>query len=211
MSHSIRPPRVAVWLLSLFVQGAGSDSILGDLSEEFFEVASKSGTTQARRWYWRQSRKTIVHIFGGAFREAPWSTLATLLGGMLLLRFVSGLPDRLLSAVTDKYLFYWSNHFKLYMFCATDGMLIAHFIASLLVGIILALAAKGREMVAATTLALMLGVMGLVGAFEVVAKTGDVSFLWIAAVQSFDSFAILVGAAIVRRRRSAATAQLLTT
>jgi hypothetical protein len=207
MSQSRHTPRVAVLLLNLFAQGEEAASLLGDLSEESFEVAAKSGTAAARQWYWRQTLKTLAHLFACDFRNAPWSTSALLIGGFLLSRFVSSVPDRILSAMTDKYLFYWSNHFHAYMFLATDGMLISHLIAVTLVGSTIALAAKGKEMLAPTALALVLAGMAVIGSIVVTAKTADASFLWIAAVQSSNSFAMVAGAAIVRMRRRSAQAQ----
>jgi hypothetical protein len=207
MSQSSHTPRVAVLLLNLFAQGEEAASLLGDLSEESFEVEAKSGTAAARQWYWRQTLKTLAHLFACDFRNAPWSTSALVIGGFLLSRFASSVPGRILSAVTDKYLFYWSNHFHVYMFLATDGMLISHIIASAFVGSSIALAAKGKELLAPTVLALVFGAMGLLASIVVMAKTADASFLWIAAVQSADSFAMVAGAAIVRMRRNAAQAQ----
>jgi hypothetical protein len=107
----IRPPRIAAWLVKLFVS-AGEESILGDLIEEYTDLALKSGFAFARRWYWRQAVKTIAHLGGNGFRGAPWSTAAAVIGGFVLHRFVSGLPDKVLSAVTDRYLAFWSTHFK---------------------------------------------------------------------------------------------------
>jgi hypothetical protein len=37
---------------------------LGDLLEEYSYLAPKSGVTFARRWYRRQTVKTIAHLFG---------------------------------------------------------------------------------------------------------------------------------------------------
>jgi hypothetical protein len=199
----VQPPRIAVWLVNQFTRAEETESILGDLLEEFSHLASKSGAAVARSWYWRQTVKTIVHLAGNGFRVAPWSTTAVILGGWLLLRFVSGLPDQVLSAVTNRYLAYWSTHFKIYMFWATDGMLIGHILGSMLVGCMVALAAKGRELVATTTLGLIQG--ALIGA----------ALLWVVGHGPMDigwmlwscarPFAIVVGGAVVRRRRSAAT------
>jgi hypothetical protein len=55
-----RPPRLAAWLVNLFASVEDAESILGDLHEEFSDIVSKSGVVPARRWYWRQSVKTIV-------------------------------------------------------------------------------------------------------------------------------------------------------
>src|ERR1700678_1714173 len=141
-SQFIQPPRFAVWLLTLFALDDQAESILGDLLEEFSLLASKSGVPFARSWYRRQAAKTIAHLFGAAFLDAPWSTTAAVAGGFLVHRFVSGLPDKLLSAVTDKYLFYWSAHFQAYLWML-KGLLIAHLILWIFVGCMVALVAKG--------------------------------------------------------------------
>jgi Fe2+ transport system protein B len=201
----VPPPHVADWLVNLFSPAEGAETILGDLLEEYSQLASKSGTAVARSWYRRQSVKTIAHLFGAGFRNAPWSTAVAIVGGLLLHGFVSGLPGKLLSALTDKYLFYWSAHFKAYMFFATDGMLIAHLILSVFVGCIVALVARGREMVATVTLALVLcsmsGVAYLVSARDWLTAEVLLWMLW----QCVGPFALVVGGAIVRTRRSAVT------
>jgi hypothetical protein len=201
----LQPPRIALWLVSQFTPAEESESIQGDLFEEFSQLASKSGVAVARSWYWRQTVKTIVHLAGSSIRMAPWSTTVGIVGGLLLLRFVSGLPDKALSAVTDRYLAYWSIHFKAYMFWATDGMLLGHLLGSMLVGCVAALAAKGREMVAATTLSLIHGAM--IGASLVwAAWHGPMDVAWM-LWSCADPLAIVVGGAIVRWRRSAAATQ----
>lgn len=201
----VQPPRIATWLVNLFTPADEGESILGDLLEEFSQLASKAGVAFARRWYWRQTVKTIAHLFGSGFRVAPWSTTAAVVGGYLLGALVGGLPDKVLLAVTDRYLAYWSNHFKAYMFWATDGMLIGHLILSMLVGCIVALVAKGREMVATMTLALVL--CALIGAALVwVAMHRPMDdALWWMLWQCSGPFAIVVGGVIVRTRRSAST------
>src|SRR5215510_5219875 len=82
-----RPPRLAAWLVSLFGSSEQAESILGDLSEEFLDIVSKSGIAFARRWYWRQSLKTIAHLAGSSFRTAPWLLAGVVLLGFLLRRF----------------------------------------------------------------------------------------------------------------------------
>ena len=197
----VRPPRIASWLVNLFTPAEETESILGDLHEEFSQLASKSGVAVARSWYWRQTVKTVAHLVGNGFRVAPWSTTAAVVGGFLLMRFVSGLPGKLLSAVTDRYLMFWSTHFQAYLW-VLNGMAIAHFTLSMFVGCMVALAAKGREMVAAMTLALVH--CALIGAALVwVAMRQPVDVAWI-LWSCFDPFAIVVGGAIVRTRRSAA-------
>src|SRR5580704_14470195 len=90
----VQPPRLAAWLLELFVSDKRAESIAGDLVEEFSELASKSGVAAARSWYWRQSGRAIAHLIGNGFRVAPWSTAGTVIGGFLLLRFGLLLPGR---------------------------------------------------------------------------------------------------------------------
>jgi hypothetical protein len=197
----VQPPRIASWLLNLFTPPDEEESILGDLLEEFSLLASKSGVAFARSWYWRQAVKTIAHLFGTAFRVAPWSTTAAVVGGFLLYRFVSGLPDKLLSAVTDKYLFYWSTHFQAYIW-VLKGMLIAHLILWMFVGCMVALVAKGREMVATMTLVLVQ--CALIGtAWVWVAMHGPMGVAWM-LWSCAGPCAIVLGGAIVRMVRSAA-------
>ena len=195
----VRPPRLATWLVNLFVSGE-EESMVGDLCEEFWQIASKAGAAPARRWYWRQSGKTIAHLFCTRFRAAPGRTVAAIVGGFFVGGFVNGLPDKALSAVTDRYLLFWSSHFQAYLW-VLKGMLIEHLILSMLVGCIVASAAKGGEMVATITLALVR--CALIGAALLWVAThlpSDVAWmLWSLA----DPFAIVVGGAIVRTRRSA--------
>jgi hypothetical protein len=197
----VQPPRFASWLLNLFTPPDEQESILGDLLEEFSLLASKSGVAFARNWYWWQAVKTIVQLLGTAFRVAPWSTTAVVVGGVLLYRFVSGLPDKLLSAVTDKYLFYWSAHFLAYLW-TLKGMLIAHIILWMFVGCMVAVVAKGREMVATTTLVLVQ--CALFGtAWVWVAMHGPMGFAWM-LWSCAGPCAIVLGGATVRMLRSAA-------
>ena len=196
----VRPPRISTWLVKLFAS-TEEESILGDLLEEYSDLASKSGIAFARRWYWRQAVKTIAHLVRIGFRGAPWSTTAAVIGGFLLHRFVSGLPDKLLSAVTDRYLAFWSTHFKAYIWML-NGMPIEHLIGSMFVGCVVALAAKGREMIATMTLALVFcTLIGAAVVWVAAHRPMDVAWtLWSCA----DPVAIVVGGAIVRMRRSAA-------
>src|SRR5258707_14720044 len=97
----VRAPRIAAWLIELVTPHEQAESIPGDLLEEFSELASRSGLTSARRWYWRQSVKTIAHLAGAGFRVAPWSIVGTVLGGYLLLAFGESLPERAIVAVLN--------------------------------------------------------------------------------------------------------------
>lgn len=199
----VQPSRVATWLVNLFTPAEEAESILGDLLEEFSHLVSKSGVAVARSWYWRQTVKTILPIVGTGFRVAPWSTAAAVVGGLLLGRVVYRLPERAIFAVLRRYQVF-DHHFNAYVFFATNGIAIGHVIASMFVGCVVALAAKGREMVATMTLGLVLCAMTGVAAL-VWAATGQALMLWMLPWYVADWFAIVIGGAIVRTRRSAAT------
>jgi hypothetical protein len=196
-----QPPRIATWLVNLFTL-PDDESIVGDLFEEFCQLVSISGVAVARRWYWRQSLKTIVHLVASAFLGAPWLTAAAVVGGFFLHGFVSEMPDRLLSAVTDRHLAFWSTHFQVYLWLL-KGMWMAHVMSSLLVGGVVAFAAKGREMAATMMLAFVLCAM-VGAAFAWAATQGRIDFVWI-LWSCTDPFAMVVGGVMVRARRSATT------
>ncbi len=200
----VQPPRIAVWLVNLFTPAEEAELIVGDLLEEFFHLASKSGVAFARSWYWRQTVNTIAHLVGIGFRVAPWLTTAAVVGGLLLLRLVSGLPERAIFAVLHRYRVF-DHHFDTYVFFATDGIATGHVIASMFVGCVVAMAAKGREMVATVTLGLVLGAMAGAASWAWVARTGDDSILRMLPWYFADSIATVIGGAIVRTRRTATT------
>ena len=83
LSFSTQPPRLAVWLVNLFTVPDNAEAIMGDLLEEFSQIADQAGVVFARRWYWRQALKTIVHLIYTAYRTAPWWTSAGVAGGFL--------------------------------------------------------------------------------------------------------------------------------
>jgi hypothetical protein len=197
----LQPPRIAVWLVNLFTPAEEAESIPGDLLEEYSHLASKSGVAFARSWYWRQTVKTIAHLVGIGFRIAPWSTTAAVVGGFLLVRFGSGLPEQAIFAVLRRYRVF-ENHFNAYVFFATDGIAIGYVIASMFVGCIVALAAKGREIVATMTLGLVLCAMTGIAALVLVAR-GHGLILWMLPWYLADWFAIVIGGVIVRESRSA--------
>ena len=205
----VKPPRMANWLVNLFAAGEEAESLQGDMLEEFSHLASKSGMGFARSWYWRQTRKTVAHLVGTAFRVAPWLIAATVIGGFLLNRLVSGLPERAIFAALHRYQIF-EDHFSAYVFFATYGIAIGHVIASLFVGFAVALTAKGREMVATMTLTLVFCAMTVV-AMLVLLATGKALVLWMLPWNVADWFAIIIGGAIVRIRRSAVTNLRLST
>jgi hypothetical protein len=59
------PPKLATWLLQLLAAGRHSESLAGDLMEQFAQGRS-------RLWYWRQVVMAIVLARVRAFRARPW-------------------------------------------------------------------------------------------------------------------------------------------
>ena len=114
-SHFVQPPRFAVWLLTLFAPDKEAESILGDLLEEFTLLASKSGVPFARRWYWRQTLKTIFQLAVLGFRTAPWLTAAAVIGGFFLRGVVARLVEPTIFAVIEKYHDFRASFQRLYV------------------------------------------------------------------------------------------------
>src|SRR5258708_12042968 len=148
----VRAPRIAAWLIELVTPHEQAESIPGDLLEEFSELASRSGLTSARRWYWRQSVKTIAHLACAGFRVAPWSIAGAAVMGYLLRWFSAGLPEQVIVRV----LHFRSHHATpyytwaqahTYLLWLNSVISIVHLLLSLFIGCIVAVVAKGREMV----------------------------------------------------------------
>jgi len=199
----VYPPVIAAWLVSLFTPSNNGESLQGDLLEEFSALAKGSGLALARRWYWRQSLKTIASLMGIAFRFAPSSMVCAVAGGFFLLWFGAGVPADVIFAVIHKFPIY-PDHWKAYVFWVTDGILIANLLESILIGCIVALVAKDREMVATITLGL-----------ATVALSAGLALWWLAGQQLDYTFllpqivnllihtiAIVLGGVIVREFRS---------
>jgi hypothetical protein len=202
--HFVQPPRIAVWLISLFALAAEAESILGDLLEEFSVLASKSGMPSARNWYWRQTIKTVPRLAGFGFRTAPWITVAAVVGGFLLRKLVAPLVGSVTFAVLERYQVFFEHHFSAYLFFASTGLDIEHLVTFLLIGFIVAFAASEREIVATTTLALIFTAMAIVASVYVVIRSGYDASLWRLTWYFADSFVIVVAGAIVRTHRLAA-------
>lgn len=207
-SQFIQPPFFAVWLISLFAIGEEAESILGDLLEEFNLLASKSGVPSARNWYWRQTIKTVPRLAVFGFRTAPWMTAAAVAGGFLLRRLVAPLIGSMTFAVIERYPVFFEHHFSAYRFFASTGLDIEHLITFLLIGFIVAVVARQREMVATTVLALIWGAMAVVGSAYGAIRTGNDAVLWRLTWYFADSFVMVVAGAIVRTRRLAAKSRI---
>lgn len=72
---SAQPPRAAVRLLTRALQrDPAAPAILGDLHEDFVEVADARGPAAARRWYWREALRLSLCRFGSARPRRPSSS-----------------------------------------------------------------------------------------------------------------------------------------
>jgi hypothetical protein len=199
----VQPPRLAVWLVNLFTPYEQAESIPGDLLEEFSDLALKSEVAFARRWYWRQSVKTIGHLIRSGFRSAPWTIAGAVLLGRLLLPFGFILPEKIIVAVLRIFPVYpnydHKNVYELWMFWVPLAIEIGWVIAPVIIGCIVAVVAKGREMLA--TMMLGLSFLGLRLMAIIVNRPGriltrpDVLLGLIAA--------FVIGGVIVREIRSA--------
>ena len=93
MKRNIHPPRLASLFLQSILPRDIRDQVLGDLAEKHAELAAASETSQARRWFWRQTPASIAPVLRpgrGAGRaqsdhaRAGRSASATGLSNMLL-------------------------------------------------------------------------------------------------------------------------------
>jgi|HubBroStandDraft_2_1064218.scaffolds.fasta_scaffold227783_1 hypothetical protein len=206
-----RPPRVAAWLVELFASDEQAESIPGDLLEEFSGLALKSGVASARRWYLRQSVKTIAHLIATGFRAAPWSIAGAIIGGYLLLGFGVWIPKRVIVAVLNfsrhgVVPYYTWPQMQFHLLWLNRAIMVGHFIVAMLVGCIVAMATRGREMVSTVTLILVRGLLAVVGYLGLLVRDWPVPFFVLPFLVSYfagSSMAILIGGVIVRTRRSA--------
>lgn len=200
-SRSEQPPAIASWLLGLLALGEEGESILGDLAEEFSLVAVRSGVRPARNWYWRQAIKTLPRLANFGFRSAPMMTLAAVVGGILLRKLVAPLVGTSTFAILERYEVFFEHHFGAYLFFASTGLDIEHLLTFLLIGFIVAFAARGREMVATAMLGVIFAAMAVVGSTYAALRSGDTALLWRLTWYFADSFAIVVAGVIVRMHR----------
>jgi hypothetical protein len=199
----VRPPRMAAWLVDLFTPTGQTESIPGDLLEEFSELASQSGAASARGWYWRQSAKTAAHLIATGFVVTPWLIAGTVVGGWLLGWAGYWLTEKAVVAVHYKYQVY--AHIDAYDFWLLYGVLIERLIEPFVVGCVIAVAAKGKEMIATMTLGLLIaGWSGLVlGYFRQYWSEPNFSLVPLLLTTFVSPVMIVFGGGIVREIRSA--------
>jgi hypothetical protein len=153
MTDTNHPPRVADWLLFLFISKDQAPPILGDLREEFLTVASQRGIWSARLWYWRQVAKTVPHLFYAQLVLEPWQVFTAVVAGLVLLA-LAYMPVYVFQPVRvfalPRYYFEWPEPLRLawIAFWGPWGFpIVLYILPSILVGWIVARASKGRDMV----------------------------------------------------------------
>jgi hypothetical protein len=201
----VQPPRIAVWLITLFTPADEAESMLGDLLEEFSQLASKSGVAFARSWYWRQTVKTVAHLVGSGLFVAPWLTVGGVIISFHLIYWVDA-SEMVIVEVLDRYRSYEYN-LDIYRWLA-DAIPIGKVLAAVLAGSLVAVVAKGREVTATLAVGLCMiawtGVVSLIAvSLMTVATTGDYGLLWNSLRVYPFSIATVVGGAVIRTRRSA--------
>ncbi|HXC87437.1 MAG TPA: hypothetical protein VNU23_06595 [Candidatus Cybelea sp.] len=211
-----RPPRLAAWLVDLLASREQAECILGDLREEFSYLASSRGIANARRWYRLQSAKTIAHLAAAALLVRPlWLAVALLLGFLLSL-FSAGLPEQLIVALLRTQRPYSNRHYEAYVWLLAYGIPMVSITRSLLIGCVVALLARGREMVATIALSLLRAATIVWLLFLFFGRTPPTRpvipflapFLFSRAL---DLIGIVIGGVIVGRVRSASASRLAAT
>jgi hypothetical protein len=156
MTDTNHPPRVADWLLSLFVSKDQAPPIVGDLREEFSAVASRRGKWSARLWYWRQVAKTVPHLFYAQLVLEPWQVFTAVVTGLVLLA-LAYMPLYVVQPLRfpglSRYYSDWPEPLRLawIAFWGPWGFpIVLYILPSILVGWIVARASQGRDMVVTT-------------------------------------------------------------
>ena len=206
LSNSPRPPRLAAWLVELYASADHAESLLGDLSEEFSEIAWKSGVVSARRWYGRQVARTIAHLAGAGFRVAPWRLTGAALLGFLLCWLGMDLPADIIVAVLRTQRPYSNLHYNFYVWLLTWGIPIVRVVEMTLIGCVVAAVAKGREIVATMVLIIAVSVvLGLFLFFRPLSLPSRIPIPWsFFVIQAFEDWtAILVGGILILKIRAA--------
>ena len=105
---TIRPPRVAAWLVTLSTVETDRQAVLGDLFEEFAVLEQQFGTRQARRWFWRQTLHSLVPGLSRRLRETRLSGVqAPGLPASRASRLPGFSKDRLMTALSQDVRFSW--------------------------------------------------------------------------------------------------------
>jgi hypothetical protein len=203
---SNQPPRLALSMVHLFAPHDQAEAIPGDLLEEFLGIAAAS---DARRWYWRQTVKTVAHLFADGFRS-PHMLFVVLVAGLLGVGAI-WLTQETAIAILYRYPVYL--HIHPYLFWLIYAIVIERFLVPLLAGFLAATMERRRKMVAVITLSLLFGSVGgiqLLPFVRFLSQWNDYRFprpivAVIIATTFLSPAAIVVGGCIARKMRSTVT------
>lgn len=97
--NTVQPPRLATWLLQRMTTGPRSESLIGDLFEQYRNRPSAV-------WYWRQALTAIVVGIGADLRMHPLLAIRSVAIGWALY-FVCAIPVNLLTRATSNAIIEW--------------------------------------------------------------------------------------------------------
>jgi hypothetical protein len=213
----MRPPRTALWLVDQFAAPDQREALLGDLQEEFAAVAAASGITSARRWFWRQTARTLVHLIAASICKSPARLGLSMAVGILLWWTVPAVVEEGVRRMHYRWSVY--DYVDAYSFWLVYAVMVESVIAPVLIGSLLAMSNRGRECVVsaglAATVVAWTGVEIPLRAFaqqNLMAQNPGLKGLWPvfwnfqiqnSLLALLTALSLLVGALIVRRARFA--------
>lgn len=203
---------MAVWLLLLFTPSEQTESLLGDLLEEFSLLVTKSGIDFARRWYWRQTLWTAQHATFNAFHTAPLLMLVAVVGGLWTIGHATTWFQHATQSFLDEQRMYQS-HPSAYLFWSKFPSKVGRVLICAFIGSLLALLGKRREIQTVITLSVAQIAMLALAAVVVIARR-DYWFDWFVAMSKWNALsaaatiagglAIKIGRLRTRKRPSPA-------
>src|SRR5215831_12426387 len=208
----VQPPRIAVWLVGLFIVEEQTGMQRQILDERFSDMASRCGTGCASRWYWSQSLKTIAGLAGRGFQTAPWLIVVTTLSGALLLQFVTGNLQRVIMesiSLLNQHVtpYYDSKHAASHIFWMYYTVFVGSLLLSLIIGSFVAMVAKRREMIATMTLSFISLIVTVTEFWVLVAIRAPVNPVFFPRLlihQIGASLLMIISGIVVREIKSAA-------
>lgn len=198
------PSRIAIWLITLFGPGERGQAALGDLLEEFSNQRLKMGAHALRRWFWRQTLRTVVYLVVSELRSAPLTIAAAAFGGFFLRWFVSRSLNPMLTTAIGGLLHRFDLYARnphAYIFWTIHLMYVSRFVVNFLVGVTVGMFLNKREMAGTMALALLGDILAIQAMLNATAQTGDNGYLWTLPWSFAFSCAVVVGGATVRMRR----------
>lgn len=150
--------------------------------------------------------RTIPYLSAEGFRTSPWTVAALVAAAFLLRWYVSMITGSAINDALDAALtrlrIYDADDPRSYVFWLTTGMLLIRWIQNALVGAALAAIAKGREMVATISLAVLGIVLAIPSIGVAVARNGDFGVLRTLFHTLLFSVTIVLAGALVKTLRS---------